>query len=315
MNAFQWIQRVTLVLLLLSVPAHCTEPTVPAAAAIGKVLEDVHTLQPDGVPDYRTNINGWVNDRVGLINAVILAHYDSAFLQNFNNRAFLKLHDEISSHTVMMAFVKFLLLNHADPNLRDKHPFCPDISGQRFNPPTELLAYLQCGARGLTPLHLASIVLDGQLVNLLMQHDARPDVQLFSSRFTPMHSALQMVLVTHLHQTLMRLVSASREMFRRDGTIVADIDSTAFTDLGVDLQIGPLQNLLQMLKSATDHERNLTSSTLTSATQLCLQPPFPSIVTDDVQKGLRTRSTGLVIAMLGDGLQEHMDLDTKDYVG
>ena len=186
--------------------------------------------------------------------------------------------------------------------------------------------FLQCGVSGLTPLHLASAVLDVELVQLLLLHGARPDLQLYSSRATAMHVASQMILWTHVHQLALNIVSQARALHSATGTLL-DVDSPQFAKLGVKFQLSPLQNLLQLIASDPDEPTgsgiaNADSgiplhTSLRTVVQHLLRPPFSTLVTREVQDALRFRARRIVRMMVisGQQLDPPVDVDKRDYAG
>ena len=220
-------------------------------AEIAAHLKFAADLQPQYVPDYTQDINGMVMGRVGLVNSLILAYYYDNFSAHFRSKAMLYLQINLGTHWQhMMQAIDFLLRQEgADPNLRDAGPACHDMPDRLLAPNQESVAIYQCGATGITPLHYAAIVLDIELARLLVSHGARPDTQLLSSRTTPLHLAQQEIILTHLHQLLMNVASKARARFRETGKILK-VDSKSFEKLGPKFQLGPLQNLLQLIKGA-----------------------------------------------------------------
>ena len=151
------------VLLSLVLPkSYCvcahSEATAAAAAAaaaeaseftdaeIQLFLKEAAALEPSvgrqsRFPDFERDPHGRMHGRVGLLNAVVLAFYDSSFATHLKSRSAALLKFKAGrSRAAMLQTVGFLLRHGVDPNARDAAPFCSNMPDDVIAPSAELIS-------------------------------------------------------------------------------------------------------------------------------------------------------------------------------
>lgn len=115
-------------------------------AEIKSFLKEAAGLEPSpdsqrNFPDFETDPHGLMHGRIGLLNAVILSFYDSAFGTHLKSRpAALLKHKVGRSRPAMVQTVSFLLRHGVDPNARDAAPFCSNMPATLIAPSAELIS-------------------------------------------------------------------------------------------------------------------------------------------------------------------------------